>query len=332
MPFGALETARYFDGLFFPPALNNKTFTANGTDLALAGAGSGSSILGNNIFANTNLGIDLGNDGVTPNDPGDTDTGPNNLQNFPVLSALNTNVGTTNIQGSLNSSPNTPVRLDFFSNKVCDPSGFDECETFLGFGQVTTDITGNADFSVNLNGVTVPLGSFVTVTATDSANNSSEFAACFPVGTAPLADLELIKEADKTSLTVGEQVIFKITLANKGPDQATGIEVIDAFPAGMAFDQVTASECSYDTDSGAWAVASLPNDAQAVLTIKATVVQQGTFTNTAEVTACDQTDQDSAPNNGVENEDDQSSVTVEVQDVTGVEQHLTQLIAQLRIW
>ncbi len=47
-------------------------------------------VLSNSIHSNGLLGIDLALfdiSGVTPNDPGDPDTGPNNLQNFPVLSS-----------------------------------------------------------------------------------------------------------------------------------------------------------------------------------------------------------------------------------------------------
>src|SRR5204863_1472563 len=65
----------------------------NGEDgVNLSTANSGNSIRGNSIFSNgtTNLdrGIDLGEDGVTPNDPPadkDSDTGPNHLQNFSVI-------------------------------------------------------------------------------------------------------------------------------------------------------------------------------------------------------------------------------------------------------
>lgn len=45
-------------------------------------------ITDNEIFANEGLGIDLGPSGITPNDPGDPDTGPNNLQNFPTLTSV----------------------------------------------------------------------------------------------------------------------------------------------------------------------------------------------------------------------------------------------------
>ena len=96
------------------------TIAFNGSDgVQLGDAGVGNNILGNSIFSNgtTNmhLGIDLGADGVTPNDNQDADTGPNNLQNFPILtSALKT--GSTNtITGTLNSTPSQTFTIDFYA-------------------------------------------------------------------------------------------------------------------------------------------------------------------------------------------------------------------------
>jgi len=139
-------------------------------------------ILSNSIFANAGLGIDLGGDGVTPNDTGDADMGANNLQNFPVLNSATSGSGTT-IEGTLNSTPNTKFRLEFFANTECDPSGYGEGETFLGFTNVTTDDSGNVAFTVTFPD-TVPGGHFITATATDPDGNTSEFSACLQVTTA----------------------------------------------------------------------------------------------------------------------------------------------------
>ena len=157
------------------------TIAHNGLTGVILGVSTQTAILGNSIFSNSRLGIDLGNfnietNGVTVNDAGDGDTaGANKLQNFPVLAAVSTTATATTIQGTLNSTPNTTFRLEFFSNAVIDPTGFGEGQTFLGFTNVTTPLGGNdVSFTVTLP-VAVPVGHFVTATATDSAGNTSEF-------------------------------------------------------------------------------------------------------------------------------------------------------------
>ena len=55
-------------------------------------------ILGNSIYGNTDQAIDLNDDGATPNDPGDTDPGGNNLQNYPIITNLAVGSFSTGIQ------------------------------------------------------------------------------------------------------------------------------------------------------------------------------------------------------------------------------------------
>ncbi|MFO8100673.1 MAG: CSLREA domain-containing protein, partial [Dehalococcoidia bacterium] len=86
------------------------------TDRPPYGAPTQNAILGNSIHSNTGLGIDLHNDGVTANDPGDADSGENMFQNFPSLTAATVCGGTTTIEGILDSTPSTQFRLEFFSN------------------------------------------------------------------------------------------------------------------------------------------------------------------------------------------------------------------------
>lgn len=137
----------------------------------------GASVLGNSIYSNGALGIDLNQNGVTLNDVGDPDTGPNNLQNYPIINTVTIANNSATIMGSLNSTANTTFRLEFFSNTTDDASGFGEGATFLGFTNVTTNATGDVSYSV-----TFPVASsarVITATATDSAGNTSEFSPSF---------------------------------------------------------------------------------------------------------------------------------------------------------
>ena len=138
--------------------VNNRiggTAAGEGNTIAFSGSsgiqvtgGNGLAILGNSIFSNNALGIDLDNDadgltsdGVTPNDLGDGDTGGNGLQNFPVLNSATASGDNITISGTLNSIPNTTFRVEFFDNIALDPSGNGEGQTYLNFaGGVTTSL------------------------------------------------------------------------------------------------------------------------------------------------------------------------------------------------
>lgn len=149
--------------------------TAEGVLLASA-AGVGHAILGNSIHSNGALGIDLNEDGVTPNDALDPDVGPNNLQNFAVLSSALTNEEGLRVQGTLESTPNTAFRIEFFSSAAGDVSGYGEGQSYLGFADVTTDALGNATINFTTS-VGQAVGAQISSTVTDANNNTSEFSA-----------------------------------------------------------------------------------------------------------------------------------------------------------
>jgi hypothetical protein len=146
----------------------------------------GITISANRIFNNQGgnlsafLGIDLNSDGVTPNDPGDGDNGPNRLQNFPVLTSAASDGSTITIEGTLNSVPSESFTIEFFANAACDPSGHGEAEFFLGSVQAMTDAQGNASFSAMLEWD--QQGSVISATATRlSTGDTSELSACISV-------------------------------------------------------------------------------------------------------------------------------------------------------
>lgn len=167
-------------------------------------AGDGNSIRGNSIESNGELGIDLvppeeveeprsvepqvvdesPEDEVTANDDMDPDVGPNELQNFPVLSFAESDVAGTTIEGSLNTTPEQPnLVVDFYWSAECDPSGFGEGAVWLTGIPAEADVDGNVEFSEFLADVHLGPG-FVTATATDlntEDGNTSEFSECFAV-------------------------------------------------------------------------------------------------------------------------------------------------------
>lgn len=135
----------------------------------------GITIQGNYIYGNAGLGIDLGADGVTPNAPGAGTMGANRGQNYPTITSAYSDIGSgtgAHISGTLNSTPDTTFRLDFYESPTVDPTGYGQGRTPYNYTLVTTDSAGNATFDIAGNQV---YGMYLTATVTDPGGNTSEF-------------------------------------------------------------------------------------------------------------------------------------------------------------
>lgn len=153
-----------------------------------AGQPLNNSILGNSIFDNGELGIDLtisDDSGVTPNDSGDPDYGPNHFMNFPVINSATEEGDSVTVNYDLDINPTevgaTGYNVSFYASAEADPSGYGEGEIYLGSDTVSGDVSGR---SVNLSlPSSVPSSYFVTAITTmtdasaDGFGHSSEFSA-----------------------------------------------------------------------------------------------------------------------------------------------------------
>ena len=143
-------------------------------------AGTSWTVVGNSMFSNGGLGVWLNSrcdlrGTPTPNDPGDTDSA-NNLQNFPIIQAVNhLPAAGTEIVGKFNSAPSTQYKLDFYADAACSsfPREFLQGRTYLGTATHTTDASGHLDFDDTLPIVT-EAGARISATATDPNGNTSE--------------------------------------------------------------------------------------------------------------------------------------------------------------
>ncbi|MCB8979732.1 MAG: CSLREA domain-containing protein [Ardenticatenaceae bacterium] len=155
------------------------TISGNGGSGILVLEGSGNLLRQNQIFGNDGLGIDLGGDGQTSNDLGDTDEGANGRQNAPTLIRAVPTGSTLEIEGLLNSQANHSYTIDFFASDSCRESGFGDGQTWLGGTELTTDENGNASFTTAVS--TTLANASLTALAT-GADGTSEFSRCIRLG------------------------------------------------------------------------------------------------------------------------------------------------------
>lgn len=121
----------------------------------------------------------------------------------------------------------------------------------------------------------------------------------------PSADVSVTKADSPDPVTAGSSLSYTVTVANGGPDRATGVTVSDALPAGVTFVSAEASKgnCT-GTATVTCNLGALGNGESARVTIVVRPRTAGMLTNRVNVTA-NQAD----PNTG--NNADTTTTTVE---------------------
>lgn len=163
-------------------------------------SGSGNALRGNALLyngaADADLNIDLGTDGPTQNDSGDSDSGPNNRQNFPIVHSVvgaaapaTKNVALT-LGGRLGSTPGPGFyQIDvYYDEDGCTAGGRGSARSWIG-GENFVYIPVGASAASWSTIVKVPTYynyGAVSVTATNNSNgdySTSELGECFPLDT-----------------------------------------------------------------------------------------------------------------------------------------------------
>lgn len=128
------------------------------------------------------------------------------------------------------------------------------------------------------------------------------------------ADLSLSKNVSNTNPNIGETISFAINVSNDGPNDATNVDVQDIVPLGYTVDAATITNGGILTGNTiSWSLATVPVGIASLTYDVSVNAPSGTtdeYRNTAQITASDQTDPDSTPNNddGDQSEDDEDSV------------------------
>ena len=130
-------------------------------------------IRGNSIFDSGWVGIDL--DGFPGNHVG-YEAGPDDWQNYPVITNAFGYGNSTIVRGNFNSLPNDSYYIDFYANSVEESYGYGQGQTYMGSTTVTTSAAGNANFAYTNSSANYS-GQYISATATAATGDSSQFGA-----------------------------------------------------------------------------------------------------------------------------------------------------------
>ena len=122
---------------------------------------------------------------------------------------------------------------------------------------------------------------------------------------AQTSDLSITKSVNNSTPSIGDPIVFTLTVTNSGPDIASGVAVLDEVPSGYGSITNISNGGATIGNSINWTGLIIQPNTSIQLTLNVTVLASGEYNNRAEIIASDSADPDSDPNSsfGVENDD-----------------------------
>jgi uncharacterized repeat protein (TIGR01451 family) len=225
--------------------------------------------------------------------------------------------GSTDAATGVQVTDQLPSGLNFVSATPSGTTTYNQTTGVWNVGTLTNAAPATLDIVATVTS-TAPIVNTAQVTASgvvdpDSTPNNNQASEddqdSVTVDAVAAADLSLVKVANNTTPTVGNNITFTLTLTNSGPDAATGVQVTDQLPSGLTFVSATPSGTStYNQTSGVWDVGTVNTGTPATLQIVATVTSTAPIVNSAQVTASGVFDPDSTPNDGAGDDFDSETI------------------------
>nr|WP_299487515.1 gliding motility-associated C-terminal domain-containing protein [uncultured Allomuricauda sp.] len=191
-----------------------------------------------------------------------------------------------------------------------DTSGLWNVGTITGGGNAILNITAQVNSSGDYTNVAEVITSIQPDPDSTPGNNilSEDDQDEQSVTPRSVTDISVSKTADNLSPSVGEQIVFTVTVTNSGPNVAAGLVIEDILATGYSLVSAVVTSGTYDQITGVWGIPTMANGTVETLTITATVLASGNYSNTAELIRLDTFDPDSTPDNRLSSEDDQDTV------------------------
>ncbi len=164
----------------------NLIVNSGATGIVLLTNANNNKVLGNSIYDNGGLAIDINNDGPTP----DNTTGiQSNVQMPEIIQAFDCNGGSNNVQVGVvleGLTVGNDYIIEFYDNTPNgDPSGYGEAKSFIErFTHTALSSTDTVAFSLSPS---IPINVILSASLTSQTGGTSEMSANYVVTTAPTA-------------------------------------------------------------------------------------------------------------------------------------------------